>query len=416
MTLRMNDFIYIFFGTLLLFLFSSTQWLETYFINVKPSIYIIFFSFILLNVVNLFNYLIFLLKENFKNLDFLIIISIFLFFIIQENVNFYAISFLSLYFFVNSLYKYAIESKTSIIKLVINCILLSGIISVFGIYIGLMESLYFETNIFHSYQPPGYPNPTSDIIRNITGFNLSSHISGFQTSVNYSAYIIISCLGVLNLSRYKARTILTLKILMLVALFFTQAKVGFLYISILLTLKIFANFRHNLKLIVISSLCFGYLFLTHFTIVESGTEILYSKYYREFAFNFFNFDFYLSLFSWLKLNSFDYLISMNFFVPEFNGLINFDEPSEPHSLFFSSIFIGGFAFAIILSIKLFSILFSYLLNSNNTEIYFSAALCSFIIESLIWDSYDAPIFWLIILMGPYYQLLFTERLLLEQDT
>ena len=409
MTLRMNDFIYIFFGTLLLFLFSSTQWLETYFINVKPSIYIIFFSFILLNVVNLFNYLIFLLKENFKNLDFLIIISIFLFFIIQENVNFYAISFLSLYFFINSLYKYTIESKADIIELVINCILLSGLFAVSGIYFGLIESLYFETSIFHTLRPLGYPNPTSDVIRSITGLNLSNHISGFQTSINYSAYIIISCLGVLNLSRCKAGTILTLKIIMLAALFLTQAKVGFLYISILLSLKIFVNSHQNLKLIVISSLCFGYLFLTHFTMIESSAEILYPKYYREFAFNFFNFDFYLSLFSWLKLNSFNYLTSTSFFIPEFNALINFDE-HEPHSLFFSSIFIGGLFFAIILSIKLFSILFSFFFNSNNKEIYFSAALYSFIIESLIWDSYDAPIFWLIVLMGHYYQFIFTKRL------
>ena len=111
MAIKTIDYFYLFFGTLLLFLFSSSEWLENHFINVKPAIYIIFISFIFLNIFNLFKYLNFLLKENLKNLDFLIIISIFIFFIDQGKINFYAISFLSLYFFIDSLYKYTIETS-----------------------------------------------------------------------------------------------------------------------------------------------------------------------------------------------------------------------------------------------------------------------------------------------------------------
>ena len=84
------------------------------------------------------------------------------------------------------------------------CIFFSGMMSLTGVYLGFLESsLFLDTSIFHQYQPPGYPNPTSDFLKKITGFSLSNHISGFQTSINYSAYIIISCLGILNFMQYK---------------------------------------------------------------------------------------------------------------------------------------------------------------------------------------------------------------------
>ena len=408
MAIKIIDYFYLFFGTLLLFLFPSSEWLENHFINVKPAIYIIFISFIFLNIFNLFKYLNFLLKENLKNLDFLIIISIFIFFIDQGKINFYAISFLTLYFFIDSIYKYTIESKFNTLGLIINCILISGILAASGVYVGLIESVFFETSIFHAYQPPGYPNPTSEIIKKITGFNLSNRISGFQTSTNYSAYVIIACLGVLSLAKYNKSTIIFLKIFFFFALFFTQAKIGFLYVAILLSLKIFANFHQNLKIALITFICFGYLFLTHLTIVEGATEIINTNYYRELAFNLFNFDFYISLFSWLKLISLDYLMSSDISSDGLNGFIGYANNTDPHSLFFSCIFIGGLAFAILLSIKLGLILFNYFFKNSKREIYFSALLCSFIVESIIWDSYDAPIFWLIVLLGSNYQLIFKK--------
>ena len=125
------------------------------------------------------------------------------------------------------------------------------------------------------------------------------------------------------------------------------------------------------------------MFLTHFTIVKSGTEILYTKYYREFAFSLFNFDFYLSLLSWLKLSSLDYLMSSDVSFVRLNDFSILSDHTEPHSLFFSCTFIGGWAFAILLSIKLGLILFNYFFKNGNREIYFSAALCSFIVESII---------------------------------
>ena len=76
-------------------------------------------------------------------------------------------------------------------------------ISLTGVYLGFLESIFLDTSIFHSYQAPGYPNPTSDYINKITGFSLSNLISGFQAGANYSAYIIISCLGILNFIQYK---------------------------------------------------------------------------------------------------------------------------------------------------------------------------------------------------------------------
>jgi len=399
MTVKTIDYFYLFFGTLILFLFSSSGWFGTNLFNVKPAIYTIFIVFIFLNAVNLFKYSYFLLAENIKNLDFLIVSSIFIFFMLQGKINFYAVSFLTLYFFIRSIYKYSIYSKVNTLELIINCILISGIATTFGIYAGLIESIFFDTNFFHSYQPPGYPNPTSEIFKKLTGLNLSNHIAGFQVSINYSAYIIISCLGVLNLVNYNKSTIIFLKIFLFFALLLTQAKIGLLFIAVLLFLKILVNFKKNFKFVIISFIFFGYLLLTHLTIVESGTEILYTKYYREFAFNLFNSDFYLSLFSWLKLTSLDYSMSSDVSFAGLNDFLVLSNHTEPHSLFFSCIFIGGWAFAILLSIKLGLILFNYFFKTDNREIYFSAALCSFIVESIIWDSYDAPIFWLIVLLG-----------------
>ena len=402
MTVKVIDYFYLFFGTLILFLFSSSGWFATNLFNVKPALYTIFIGFIFLNAVNIFKYSSFLLTKNVKTLDFLIVTSIFIFFIIQGTINFYVSSFLALYFFISSLYKYTINSKVNTLQIIINCILISGIATTSGIYVGLIESVFFDTNFFHYYRPPGYPNPTSEIFKKLTGFNLSNHISGFQVSYNYSAYIIISCLGVLNLANYNKATIIFLKIFLFFALLLTQAKIGLLFITVLLFLKILVNFKKNFKFVIISFICFGYLFLTHLTIVKSGTEILYTNYYREFAFNLFNFDFYLSLFSWLKLTSFDYWMSSDVSFVGLNDFLVLSNHTEPHSLFFSCIFIGGWAFAILLSIKLGLILFNYFFKNDNREIYFSAALCSFIVESIIWDSYDAPIFWLIVLLGSNY--------------
>ena len=212
----------------------------------------------------------------------------------------------------------------------------------------------------------------------------------------------------MSLAKYNKSTIIFLKIFFFFALFLTQAKIGFLYVAILLSLKIFANFHQNLKIALISFICFGYLFLTHLTIVEGATEIINTNYYRELAFNLFNFDFYISLFSWLKLTSLDYLMSSDISSDGLNGFIGYANNTDPHSLFFSCIFIGGLAFAILLSIKLGLILFNYFLKNSKREIYFSALLCSFIVESIIWDSYDAPIFWLIVLLGSNYQLIFKK--------
>ena len=400
---------YLTFGTLLLFFFSSTLWFENYFFNTKPLIYTIFSIFIILNRKSIYTYLLNTFRENFKNIDFIIIISIFTHFLIQEKLNLYAISFLTLYTFIRALYEHSVKSEIDTLKLVFNCILISGIISVAGLYFGLIESIFLETNIFHQNQPLGYPNPTSKIINEITGFNLSNHISGFQTSINYSAYIIISCLGVLNFAEYRDSTKRKIRLTLITALVLTQAKIGFLYFSILIILKIADKYKKTPKLLLITFTCLGYLFLTHFTFVESGTEIMHTKYYREFYFNFLNLDYYLSLFSWLKTISFEYLMSNNIFLVDLNGFLNFSQNFEPHSLFFSCVFFGGLGFAFFLLIRLILILLNYFLSDTNKESYFSALLCAFFIESFLWDSYDSPIFWLIMLLGHSYHGLINDE-------
>ena len=127
MSFKIIDYLFIFFGSLLLFLFSSLGWMEENFMNVKPAIYIIFFSFICLNSLNIFKYLKGIYLINIKNLDFYILLSIILFFIIQKEINLYAISFLSLYIFISTLYSHSIESRSFNLNIVLYCIFISGL-------------------------------------------------------------------------------------------------------------------------------------------------------------------------------------------------------------------------------------------------------------------------------------------------
>ena len=403
MLLKVTDYLLIIIGTILLFFFSSTLWFENYFFNTKPIIYIIFIIFILLNTTNIFKYLLKVLRENFKNLDFFIIIAILLHFLIQRRINYYGISFLALYVFISSLSPYIRESNSKAYKLILNCIFLSGMISLTGVYLGFLESIFLDTSIFHSYQAPGYPNPTSDYLNKITGFSLSNLISGFQAGANYSAYIIISCLGILNFIQYKNSLKKILRVFLIIGLILTQAKIGLLFMMILIVMKITANFQNTSKFLLIFTICVCYLLLTHITVIDSNSVIVSSKYYREFIFNFLNMDFYLSLFSWLKVISLNYLLSSNIFFTDLNNFFKLSEGYEPHSLFFSCSFFGGLFFALFVFIRLINNLSIYFLSNHYRDIYFSIALCVFFVESFVWDSYDAPIFWLIILLSPYFK-------------
>ena len=80
MLLKATDYSLFVIGTVFLFFFSSTLWFENYLFNVKPIIFIIFIIFIILNAANLSNYLFKILRENYRSLDFFIIIAILLHF------------------------------------------------------------------------------------------------------------------------------------------------------------------------------------------------------------------------------------------------------------------------------------------------------------------------------------------------
>jgi hypothetical protein len=404
-SLKIIDYLFIFFGSLLLFLFSSLGWMEENFMNVKPAIYIIFFSFICLNSLNIFKYLKGIYLINIKNLDFYILLSIILFFIIQKEINLYAISFLSLYIFISTLYSHSIESRSFNLNIVLYCIFISGLFSTLGIYAGFFESLLFQSSLLHEVQPINYPNPTSTIIKNLTGFSLSNHISGFQISINYSAYSIISSLAVCNFLPLKGSLKKAINLLFVFALLLTQAKVGLIYIAILIVLKVSKNMAIQIKYSFIFLICLGYLLLTHITIIETNSIIISNKYYRELAFSFFNYDFYLSLFSWLKLVAFEYIKSSNFINADLNGYFQISGNMEPHSLFFSSILIGGLGFAFLLLARILLIIKNYFSHSNSQEDFFTSAMSVFVIESFLLDSYDLPVFWLIILLAKNYQII-----------
>ena len=402
MLLKATDYSLFVIGTVFLFFFSSTLRFENYLFNVKPIIFIIFIIFIILNAANLSNYLFKILRENYRSLDFFIIIAILLHFLIQGRINFYGVSFLAIYVFISSLSPYIGKSNAKIYKLILNCIFFSGMISLTGVYLGLLESLFLDTNYLHQYQPPGYPSPTSDLLYKIIGFRLSNHISGFQTSINYSAYIIISCLGILNFLQCKPILRKILQILLFAGLLLTQAKIGFLFITILIVMSVSKKFQKPIGFFLIFSTCICYLLLTHITIIDSNSLIVSEKYYREFVFSFMYMDFYLSLFSWLKILSLNYLFSSSIFLMHLSEFFKLSEGNEPHSLFISSFLFGGPIFALLITLRLIKNLLKYFLLTIERNVYFSTSLCVFFVESIIWDSYDAPIFWLIVLLAPYF--------------
>ena len=168
-------------------------------------------------------------------------------------------------------------------------------------------------------------------------------------------------------------------------------------------MKITTKFQNTSKFLLIFAICICYLLLAHITIIDSNAVILSSKYYREFVFSFLNMDFYLSLFSWLKVISLKYLLSSNIFFTDLNNFLELSGGYEPHSLFFSCSFFGGLFFALLVFIRLIKNLSIYFLSNHYRDIYFSIALSVFFVESFLWDSYDTPIFWLIILLSPYFK-------------
>tara|TARA_B100001059_G_scaffold86837_1_gene85019 strand:+ start:1694 stop:2938 length:1245 start_codon:yes stop_codon:yes gene_type:complete len=396
-----KDNILVFFISTLLFLFSSKGWIESNLVNIRVWIYLLFFLFFIMSYQNIFSYLTYAYKEKFRQVDFLIFFSLLIFFLVQKSISFEALSFIGLFLLISS-HAFEADRRPYTFNLIFKGILYSSLVSLLGVYLGFFESLFFDSTLFHLYQGENYPNPVLAFFKEAFGIVLSSN-SGFQISINYSAYIIISCIGVLNLLNIQQPIKRVLKYLLFIGLVLTFAKVAYLFISIVITLHLIKGEGNIFKILSISSLAIAYLFLTHITLINSEALITDYKYYRLLIGNYLGMDFYLSLFAWLKVQAIDYIFQNNIASISLVGFKGTSGGIDPHSLFFYSVLTGGYLFAVLVLIKGFVNMLSFASLDVKKDKYFLSLLIVFFIESFIWDPNNTPVFWIIVLFCPFYK-------------
>ena len=112
-----------------------------------------------------------------------------------------------------------------------------------------------------------------------------------------------------------------------------------------------------------------------------------------------SYDFYVSFFSWLKISAFEYLVSVNWFFGNYDEFIK-TISADPHSFWISLILIGGPVTALLMLIKFIKVEKGYReINSKKSALLF-ASFYALIVETIVWDAFDAPIFWIIFLTIP----------------
>ena len=396
-----KDNILVFFISTLFFLFGSKGWIESSLVNIRVWIYLFFFLFFIMSYQNIFSYLTYAYKEKFRQVDFLIFFSLFAFFLIQKSISFEALSFIGLFLLISS-HAFEADRRPYTFNLIFKGILYSSLVSLLGVYLGFFESLFFDSTLFHLYQGENYPNPVLAFFKEAFGIVLSSN-SGFQTSINYSAYILISCIGVVNLLNIQQSIKRVLKYLLFIGLVLTFAKVAYLFISIVITLHLIKGEGNIFKILSISSLAIAYLFLTHITLINSEALITDYKYYRLLIGNYLGMDFYLSLFAWLKVQAIDYIHQNNIASISLAGFKGASGGIDPHSLFFYSALTGGYLFAVLVLIKVFVNMLSFASLDVKKDKYFLSLLIVFFIESFVWDPNNTPVFWIVVLFCPFYK-------------
>ena len=396
-----KDNILVFFISTLFFRFGSKGWIGLNLVNIRVWIYLFFFLFFIMSYQNIFSYLTYAYKEKFRQVDFLIFFSLLIFFLIQKSISFEALSFIGLFLLISS-HAFEADRRPYTLNLIFKGILYSSLVSLLGVYLGFFESLFFDSTLFHLYQGENYPNPVLAFFKEAFGIVLSSN-SGFQTSINYSAYILISCIGVLNLLNIQQPIKRVLKYLLFIGLVLTFAKVAYLFISIVITLHLIKGEGNIFKILSISSLAIAYLFLTHITLINSEALITDYKYYRLLIGNYLGMDFYLSLFAWLKVQAIDYIYQNNIASISLAGFKGTSGGIDPHSLFFYSALTGGYLFAVLVLIKVFVNMLIFASLDVKKDKYFLSLLIVFFIESFIWDPNNTPVFWIVVLFCPFYK-------------
>ena len=388
---NLNNYVYHIALTLFFLVFSINGWVkETFAMNLNLLAGFLFFIALIKNIECIKVYISNLIVKNFNSLEFWILLSTSLYISINNAVFIEGVSFIALFVFFNSIILYGKDNNLR--GILLGCFI-SSIISMSGIIFGFIETICYQTNILSSVIPINYPNPILGIINGLFDMNWMYQISGFHLSINYAAYTMIAGMFLVNIFLKKNIKRVIISSLILTCLLLTNAKVAFLFLALFAINMI--NIKSKFYFSIFIALL--YILLCHITMIHIGSEITDSKYYSIKILNIHNYDVYLSLFAYLKIQSLIHLMDMNFIDQSFNTFFLFSG-HDPHSVFTSILFfagpIGFFAFIVFLYERC-----SELKIDNHKNAYLlNVIFIIFATEAFVWDGFDSPIFWLFILL------------------
>ena len=374
---------------------TSKAWIQKN-LGIDTQILSIIFFIILItiNARAMIVYIKDLSKLKIPRIDLMLYLSISLYFIYNMQISIDALSCLALYIFYSAAFNASIaESKN--FRTIIFSIFIVSLIGLLGVFGGLAEYLFTDSRLFYQLKAIGYPESFLSI--------LPFHASGIQFSYNGSAYLIMCSLGlvkVLQISRYSSSVI---QLLVFSGLILTQSKVGLLFMALLLALQLTKNQTNLIRILLICLICSGYLMLAHITLIDQGSVIESEKYFREYLFTVFGLGIYLSLFSWLKIQLFNFYIDPASLQVTMGSFADYAPLYEPHFMYGSALIFGGIVFALILFAKVVSVTVQLIKIALKKDIYFLVLVLTLFIESFIWDAHDSPIFWGIIILAYSYQ-------------
>ncbi len=370
----------------LIFLTASNSWFTNkIYISVSHLIYLNFILLLIINIRSTLEYFKYLITNNIKILDTYIFISIFIYLLSSislSELNLDIVIFSSIYFLLRSC---ALPcSNSSRRENILYGVIVCGLISAFGIFFGIFEYFFMESSYFFE-------------AKNTPSFLklFPVYFSGLYESYNQTSYILIAALGVLGFVNLSKNRKFFLLIIFCISLLLSGAKIVFLFFAVSLILKLFEtrNILFTKSLIVFVAI--GYLCLAHIVFSYSDEIVLYDKYYRELIFQIDSINIYLSLFSWLKIESLNYFINsfdQGFSIANFN---NFTDGFDPHFLLASLTFTGGIVFACLVYMRIFYSAYLNLKHKIKNKIFFSSLIIVFIVETIIWDSHHSLIFWIV---------------------
>ena len=374
---------------------TSKAWIqENLGIETQILSIIFFITLIIINAKAMAEYIKDLSKLKIPSVDILLYLSISLYFIWNMQISIYALSCLALYIFYSAAFN-ASTAESKNFRTIIFSIFIVSLIGLLGVFGGLAEYLFANSHLFYKLKEVGYPMRFLSI--------LPFHASGIQYTYNGSAYLIMCSLGlvkVLQISRYSSNII---QLLVFSGLILTQSKIGLLFIALLLALQLTNNQTNLIRILLICLIGSGYLMLAHITFIDQGSVIESEKYFREYLFTVFGLDIYLSLFSWLKIQLFNFYIDPASLQVTIGSFVDYAQLYEPHFMYGSALIFGGTLFALILFAKVVSVIVPLIKIALKKDIYFLVLALTLFIESFVWDAYDSPIFWGIIILAYSYQ-------------